>query len=738
MRISTLITDNKGQPNLFPFPPNEAQGMPVEFRKKVVAYILSKYAWPLIMARRPYEAKWDKYLAMAKAQPNEDVRHARNSKVTAVRNFKLKDQALMESDFLSSPVVADSVDRLTALNYFVSFKEDMPGRFQKPDFTRDSVSNQFYTPQEDKVNSWNAWLSFNAAKSNLRLNWRKACVSRYTYGVSLILSDFKYRVGTDLQWVNKKVESVDILKDVGVSFEPISIRRVWLNPSIPLDSLHLNPCIFYYSMVNRADLHSTPYDEVKNPFGFSNLSTKHETSDPAVEAAFNSTRSAMEKSYGSRISFQTLSNIFQCELMWTFHVVLPIAVRKKEVTAKEGQTNEDLQNLQKSQVDEWILDEDGKEQVTPLRYIVSLFGDNLFSGSVDIVRFQRNYYPEDYGPIYGSAQKPDTESGAYPSSAVSIVEPAYDALCKAMDQYFTNKDLINDPPHTIQHTSPAINKKYNLNEPGGRIPVNTQNDIKSASYVDATQTTPQMVGYLTDSVQTSLKTTEAILGKAMGARTSATEASNVFQTAMSGITSDIDGMTGDLFEPYARRVVIYSRFLDPDVLHKISGYYSLGVEYDEQALLMHVPCNAGTRFIEKLTMQGHVRYILESSRGEPGLNRSKLWKICMSSFGLPDGDKIVTDDGLSTEINLATSQAERSYLGELVVPDPAQDHQTAIQVKMSFIKDRNSHWNKKDAANGGAGGKALIEQISIHQQFLQILQMQRELLPSEQQQQQLQ
>lgn len=724
MNISKLITDNNGRLNVFPFPPNEASDMPENFRRKLVRFIVQKYAWPLVMARRAYEDKWDKMLAMSKAQNNTSVKHRATSKVTSVRNLNIAKQESMESEMLSSTVIADSVNRLSALSYFICFKESMPGRFGKPVHFRDEVSTPHYTPVDDKIEAWNAWLAYNAEVANLRLGWMKSSASRYTYGQSFVLSEFKFQIGKDFEWQNGQVGETKVLKRIGVSYEPMSIRRFWANPEIPIDSLHLNPCVFYYSMVNRADLTANAYNAETNPFGYTNLKPKTVIdNNHEMETAYKAMRSAIETSYGSNISFRVLSNIFKAELLWTFHCILPIARNKPN----ENSSEKDLQNLQKDEDGGWILDEDGSKGVPTSRFIVSLFGGNLISGDVDIVKFQRNFFPDELGPVYGSAIHPDTESGLYSSSPVSICEGAYDQLCKTLQQWLTNKELLNDPPSAVNVSSPAMHKKYDFGLPSAKIPVNSPNDVTRLNIIDGSQAVPQVMDYLTDSIKTTTKTTDALLGKAMGARTSATEANNVFTTAMSSVTADIDGAVGGLFEPYARRVVRYSRWLDPDLLKAVTGYYSIGISPDSHELQMAIPCNAGTRFIESLTLQSNLRYVLESSRGETGLNRPLLWTEILKAFGMRNISRLVLDNGMDHQVKLATTQAEKTYLGELIIPDPAQDHQIAIEVKLAFLKDKDSHWNQRPDARIAMG--ELVRQIGIHQSHLQILQMQQNLQP---------
>jgi hypothetical protein len=207
----------------------------------------------------------------------------------------------------------------------------------------------------------------------------------------------------------------------------------------------------------------------------------------------------------------------------------------------------------------------------------------------------------------------------------------------------------------------------------------------------------------------------------MGGRTSATEASNAFQASMSSITTDIDLLTGDLHGNYAHRVWNYTgTWFDPDLLRCITGQFGFAILPQDMWINIGVQTNVGTTYVERIVRQQNVRYVLESTRGEPGLDRAELYTILFDSMGF-DSRKIVDDGGREQQIQFATEQAAQTYLGHQVIVDPDQDHQLAIRVKTSFLKDRQSYWN----TTFPAAGALLIKQIEQHQLFVQLqLQMQ--------------
>jgi hypothetical protein len=231
-----------------------------------------------------------------------------------------------------------------------------------------------------------------------------------------------------------------------------------------------------------------------------------------------------------------------------------------------------------------------------------------------------------------------------------------------------------------------------------------------------------MIRMLREEAQTTSKAVDAILGKAMGSRTSATEASNAFQAAMSGITTDVNLANYDMMGGYATRVWLYTgSWFEPHILEDITGQFGFAIKPQDMWLNVGLKWDIGSTYIESITRQQNIRYILESGRMDPSLNREAFWKELLEEMGF-DGCTMVNDNGREYQIQLATLQSVETYLGENVIIDPDQDHQIAIKVKTAFLKDKESKWNTEYGQNAAL----LVKQIEIHQMFLQ-MQMQQQL-----------
>jgi hypothetical protein len=303
-------------------------------------------------------------------------------------------------------------------------------------------------------------------------------------------------------------------------------------------------------------------------------------------------------------------------------------------------------------------------------------------------------------------------------------------ICKAILQYLENKDWVNDPSATVLVNSPGM--EHDLNRKGKKVPVLTQNDIKHREMYDATGTTPAFINMVRTQGQTSSKAVDAILGKAMGSRTSATEAGNIFQTAMSGVTTDINLFAHDIYGTWANRVWEYTGYwVDPDILCEITGSYGFAIKPEHLSFRLGLKVDVGSSFVESLVRQQNYRWILQAvPPGDPTINRALILKELLKEQKIPNVDQIVNDGGLEQQILLANEQATSTYLGNFVLIDPDQDHNIAIRVKKSYLANRYSVWNTNPQY--ARNGVLLVGQMEQHMRFLQMQLLQQQLMMEQQ------
>lgn len=664
-------------------PPNLAGVIPPEDLRKIFKQMFDDFVWPQIQARLPFEHKWNDLQKMYEVKRNTDS--IRQSPLAENKTLDIGKEKTTE---LSDTIIFDTVDRLKNLNYFICWK-DSPVQYNRPKHTFTPLEDQFYTPTSRKLNAANAILDWNSDMQEVRGKHLALAQHHYLYGVSFVFSDFVMDIDMD-----ESSPDYLLIKDIGTTFQPISIRKLWLNPLIPMDQMDKQPCPFFFDLFPRSQILANEYNAQTNPFGFANLDKLN-----SPQWLFGQESSSFSDGLNSKAksTMTILRPEFSGEALWTFYPYLTLPGMKTK------------------------------------RYIVQCFANDLFSGQITPLRLQELYYPHKRLPIYGSSHIPDLDSGLYTPSVAELLEAHFDELVRCKTQFLLNKDWINDPPTEIMSGTPAANYT-GINKPGAKYEVHGVNDVTRRVPYDATATNLQYYDQTRSAAQTTGKAVDAILGKAMGGRTTATEASNAFQASMSGVTADVDNFSNQIYGSYAERAWDNAGKFIPKNIRDIICGNSNAAPLTDQEMLIHVgvKTDVGSTFIESIAKQQHLQYAIQAAISSPVLDQAILWKALFRELKLTSALDAVKDNGMEFQIGFATDQAVATYAGQAIAIDPSQDHQVAINVKTRYLQDTKSVYNTEMAANpspiaGLTVTQYLAQQISVHQQFL-MLQMQQQMM----------
>jgi hypothetical protein len=231
---------------------------------------------------------------------------------------------------------------------------------------------------------------------------------------------------------------------------------------------------------------------------------------------------------------------------------------------------------------------------------------------------------------------------------------------------------------------------------------------------------------LRDQAKTSSKSDDALMGKALGGRTSATEANNAFQASMSAVTTPINLFNFDIMGGYAVKVWEYTgTWFPPELLKRITGQMGFALTPEDLWTRIGLKWDVGSTYVESIVRQQNIRYMLESSMGDPTINRAPMWRELLEEWRFDTAAEWVNDGGFEREVYVATSQAISTFQGKQVIVNPDQNHQIAMKVKTRFIEDVEGPFMSDP--NMRANAPALLQQIQIHQQFL-LLQMHQQML----------
>lgn len=688
----------QAQAALGAFPPNLVQYLPEETQKRILLYVCQHYAWPQAMERSPFEQMWKNILQMYRIKL--DAIHANIEQDSPAGKDLDEETSACSEVRVADSVFFDAVERLTNIHHFVSFKEGMPVQYNIPKYYDIRSQDAFYHPFRDRIRAANSLLQWNFDNEDI---FRKhAVITRhfYEYGVAFARSEFSFVVEPMTRMTNQGQQmQVPEITEIGTTFDPLSIRKLWLNYRLNAYDMDYQPCPFLVEETPRFATLQNQYNPKINPFGFLNLDKVRAA--PAqymyAEPELASVRDALSKiindgTYKNYTTPEILDPKFSVESLWTFYPMLPL----------DPQTGD------------WEVRKDGTP-VPHFRYLLNTFGSNLAGGQQIMLRLQRNFYPRDRIPLYGTSHMPDLDSGLYTPSLGFLLWNHYKEVITCKQQFLTNKDWINNPPSWVLASSPAVNQ--NLTRQGAKIEVNSPNDFGWRAPYDATASTVQMMQHLREQAQTSTKSEDSLLGKAMGGRTSASEAQNVFQASMSAVTTPINIFNYDIMGGFATRVWEYTgTWFPPDLLKSITGQMGFVLTPEDLWLRVGLKWDVGSTYIESIVRQQNIRYILESSMGDPSINRAPMWKELLAEWRFDTAGEWVNDGGFEKEVFLATNQAINTFYGKQVIVNPDQNHQIAIKVKTRFLEDQDSIFMTQYRNMA----PALVQQIQQHQNFLMV------------------
>ncbi|MDD5485950.1 MAG: hypothetical protein PHW65_00085 [Dehalococcoidales bacterium] len=226
------------------------------------------------------------------------------------------------------------------------------------------------------------------------------------------------------------------------------------------------------------------------------------------------------------------------------------------------------------------IDKDAKkwdENIEEKLYKIRILGD---PDSCEIVEIRESILPKGI-PVLVAHQTQD-DVGMYPVSLGEKVKTYYDQICTAINQLIDNRSKNLRRP-VVYDPSRVSLQNYDFGHSNG-IPCD--GDPRTAFYelqiADMTGTIMNTVNYCENKVREITNTTQAVMGVAMGGRTSANEYLGAKVAATTPIFSDLASIEDALIGEYMRRFAAYIHaFTCHDDLVSILG--KTGAEFQYEA-----------------------------------------------------------------------------------------------------------------------------------------------------------
>ncbi len=361
-------------------------------------------------------------------------------------------------------------------------------------------------------------------ENNFKMNLKRCLYDIYKNGTSFAGIPWDKQI-IDMDYRDKETgsrKSKVVIRNNLPRFEFILLDSLWLDENI--DTLDAQPLIAIRTPISWTKLLS---DSKKNKIklfekeGDQSLHDKFEK----YKDTQNGTQFTNAKSDRFSNADRTLQNRTSGQYKhWVCWVNLPI----------------------NKQTGEW--DEDGAE----IRYRVRILGD---PDSGDIIEIRENIFPNGV-PILVAHQTQD-DIGMYPISLGEKIETYYDQVCVAINQMIDNRSknirrpIVRDP----------IRVKLDNYNFGHSNVIDVEGDVRTAlmelQIADMTGTIMNSVSYCEGKVREIMNTTDAVVGAAMGGRTSASEYMGAKVAATTPIFSDMASIEDALIGEYMRRFSQY-------------------------------------------------------------------------------------------------------------------------------------------------------------------------------------
>ena len=287
------------------------------------------------------------------------------------------------------------------------------------------------------------------------------------------------------------------------------------------------------------------------------------------------------------------------------------------------------------------------------------------------------------------------DKGAYHMGFPSMVESLYEELMTTINQAIDNKTLINRPPWLTQKGNiQSLDLVFGKNRVWYTRRAPTQDSIRQVDVKDATGTTMAMYNRTLEELDAAMNTGKAIVGEALGSRTSASEAKQVFDQAFKTLVDKASYQAEQLFPWMARMVAsLWRQYADPKLTLAITT--SDGVEEVKPAELwgpLNYKVTAIKKFDTDVTRRSEQNQFFQTwmqplmeSMGPDGT--AELMARLMEERQIFDNPSSLFGRKTSADAErVAQSESETMYFDK--IPDnPAEgeDHETHLRVHENYL-----------------------------------------------------
>ena len=351
-------------------------------------------------------------------------------------------------------------------------------------------------------------------------------------------------------------------------------------------------------------------------------------------------------------------------------------------------------------------DEDGME----IRCRVRLLGD---PDNCEIIEIRENIFPGGIPLVYANQTEDDV--GVYHISLGEKIETYYDQICISVDQLIDNRSknlrrpIVRDPVRVDLD-------KYDF---GHSNIIDCQGDVQSAfkelSISDMTPTVMMSIQYFEQKIREIMNTTDAVMGVAMGGRTSASEFMSAKMSATTPIYSDMASIEDALIGEYMRRFAqyIHTFMTLEDIVAQIGV---VGAEFRfELADIYSVELKGVSEAMDKATNVQNLLQIYGLTQDASA--RAKIMLRLAEAMGVENPSEFVTIPAKDQAIKAALwENNEMLIYGQWDEPETGEMHDAHIPIHQQAL------WQAQREKNPNAN--LMVQHISRQEQMKRVEQSQ--------------
>lgn len=288
------------------------------------------------------------------------------------------------------------------------------------------------------------------------------------------------------------------------------------------------------------------------------------------------------------------------------------------------------------------------------------------------------------------------DKGAYHMGFPSMIESLYEELMTTINQAIDNKSLINRTPWVTQKGNMlGVDYVFGKNKLFYTRRAPTQDTLRQVDVKDATGTTMALYDRTLDEMDAVMNTGKAIIGEALGSRTSASESKQVFDQAFKTLLDKAGYQAEQLFPWMARMVAsLWRQYADPKLTLAITTVDGIQeVKPSELWGPLNYKVTAIKKFDTDVTRRSEQNQFFQTwmqpfleAAGPDGV-KTAMTMLMKERQIFEDPDSIFQQRSTADAERVAQSETQSMYFER--VPDkpaPEEDHATHLRVHENYAK----------------------------------------------------